>query len=424
MNNRCAFILSACFLTSALADENWPRFRGNHGAGLSTQEAPVKLDKNSLLWSTPLPGPGSSSPVVWGDHLFVTSEDRKNQTIDLSCLNATTGKANWTRKLEVGEYHLHRFNNTAASSPAVNQDTVVVSWFNGGKKIAMLTAFDHSGRKLWDYEIGTHKSKHGATIHPVIHDDRVVICHIHQDGGFVGAISVKSGKEIWKTPYPGGNTSYITPLIRPVTRSSGKGYEVVVAATSIGMVGLDLADGKEQWAVPKLMKERCIVSPFDVLAGTGNDDVLIAAGCKNGVYFTVRPPKALKGDAWSKPEVAWKMDGKTPYVPTPVSDGAIVYALSDGGALSAMDALSGEVLWKEQIPANFYASPLLVGGKLYALSREGEMFVAKVGKAYEELARSPLNPGPEIQWSDATPVATDGKLFVRLGSRIDCFGKK
>lgn len=417
-------ILSVILWVTTSAEENWTRFRGDHGAGLSKQEAPTALDKNSLLWSAALPGPGSSSPVIWENLLFVTSEDRKNQTINLSCLDATKGSAKWTQKLKIGDYHLHRFNNTAASSPAVDADKVVISWFDGAKSVAMLSAFDHSGKKLWDFEIGPLKSKHGANIHPVIHEDRVVICHLHLNGGYVGAISGKTGKAIWKTPYPGGSTSYVTPLIRLVTRPSGKGHEVIVAATSIGMVGLDLKDGKEQWAVPKLMKERCIVSPFDVLAGTGDENVLIAAGCKNGVYFTVRPPQLLKGDGWSKPEVVWKMDGKTPYVPTPVSDGAIVYALADGGALAAMDSLSGELLWKEQLPANFYASPLLVGGKFYALSREGEMFVAKVGKSYQEIARSPLSPGPEVQWADATPVAVNGKLFVRLGSRLDCFGQK
>ena len=424
MKRRLSLLLSALVIGNLPGDDSWPRFRGADGAGISDTKVPTGLNEKSLLWSAPLPGPGSSSPSIWGDHIFVTGEDRDKGSVSLSCLDAQSGKTLWTKSVEVGEYHLHQFNNTASSSPAVNKDLVIVSWFSGTKKIAILSAYDHAGKHLWDYEIGATKTQHGSTIHPTIHDDRVVICNLHQDGGYVGAISLKDGKEIWKTPYPGDKTSYVTPLIRPVMRANGAGHEVIVASTSIGVVGLDLKDGKEQWALPGTMKERCIVTPIDVLQGSGSDDSLIAVGCKNGVYFTVRPPSILKGNGMSTPEIAWEMKGSTPYVPTPVSDGSTVYSLSDGGALVALDALTGEMLWKEQIPANFYASPLLIGGHLYALSREGEMFVADVQKGYQEVARSPLNPGPESKWSDATPAASGGRIFVRLGSRLDCYGTK
>ena len=423
MKKRLPLLLSVFVVGHSLGADSWPRFRGSDGAGISETKVPTELGEKSLLWSAPLPGPGSSSPAIWGDHIFVTGEDRERGTVNLRCLDAQSGKALWTKSLEVGEYHLHQFNNTASSSPAVNKDLVIVSWYDGAKKVALLSAYDHAGAPLWNYEVGPIKSQHGANIHPVIHEDRVVICNLHQNGGYVGAISVKDGKAIWKTPYPGDKTSYVTPLIRPVTRKNGTGYEVIVASTSIGVVGLDLKDGKEQWALPGTMKERCIVTPIDVLQGSGSEDSLIAVGCKNGVYFTVRPP-ALKGSQMTSPEIVWKMNGKTPYVPTPVSDGSTVYSLSDGGALAALDAHTGETRWTEQIPANFYASPLLIGGLFYAFSREGEMFVADVKNGYRELARSPLNPGPESKWADATPAASAGRIFVRIGSRLDCYGGK
>jgi len=423
MKRPLSLLLSALVIGHSLGDDSWPRFRGADGAGISDTKVPTELGKKSLLWSAPLPGPGSSSPSIWGDHIFVTGEDREKHTVSLRCLDAQTGKALWTKSLEVGDYHLHQFNNTASSSPAVNKDLVVVSWFSGSKKMAFLSAYDHAGKPLWDYEIGAIKSQHGANIHPVIHEDRVVICNLHMDGGYVGAISLKDGQEIWKTSYPGDKTSYVTPLIRKVQRPNGPGYEVIVASQGEGVIGLDLKDGKEQWTVPNSMKERTIVSPIDVLKGSGSEDCLIAVGCKNGVYFTVRPP-SLKGNHMSPPEVVWNMQGMTPYVPTPVSDGTTVYALSDGGALVALDALTGEMRWKEQIPANFYASPLLIGGLLYALSREGEMFVADLKKGYQEVARSPLNPGPESKWADATPAVSGSRIFIRLGSRLDCYGLK
>jgi len=398
--------------------ENWPRFRGENGRGTSSATIPTTLGKETLLWSTKLPGPGSSSPVIWEDKLFVTAENRDEKTVALTCLNAQTGASLWTKQLTVGEYHLHRFNNTAAASPAVNAQAVVVTWYDSAAEKAMLSAFTHDGQKLWDYQVGDIKTQHGINLHPVIHQDRVILCHLHMDDGYVGAISLKTGKAIWETPYPGdkSKTSYVTPLIQP----TDQGHEVIIAAQSIGVVGLDFATGKENWSLPGTIKQRTITSPFNVLAGSKSKDSLIAVGCKNGVYFTVRPPTSPD----AKAEIIWKMKGNTPYVPTPVSNGTTVFALSDGGVLTALDAATGKEHWQEKLQANFYASPILADGKLYALSREGEIIIADVSKGYRELSRTPLGPGPGAEWADATPAIAHQKIYLRLGARIDCFGAK
>ena len=157
-------LLSALSVSSATAEETWPRFRGNDGTGTSGAEAPTHFGENTLRWSAPLPGPGSSSPAIWGDRLFITGEDRQKHTVSLSCLNSKTGEKLWTKSMETGEYHVHQFNNTAASSPAVNQNAVIVSWFDGAKKVAMLSAYDHSWKRLWNCEIGDHQSQHGLNI--------------------------------------------------------------------------------------------------------------------------------------------------------------------------------------------------------------------------------------------------------------------
>ena len=388
------------------AQDTWPRFRGEGGRGVSEVEVPVKLDEASRKWSAKLPGPGSSSPVVWKKHLFVTSEDTEKQTITLSCLDVLTGKSRWEAVKKVGQYHTHRFNNTAAASPVAGEDLVVLSWFSGEKKMCMLSGFDHAGKELWEIELGGFKGKHGPALHPELHDGAVLITHLHQDGGYVGAFDAKTGKTIWKTPYPGNDVSYVTPIVH--------NGEVIVAAKSIGVRGLDFKTGKETWALPDTMKARTIVSPFNL---TGNaDDGLFAVGCKNGVYFAVRPG--------TEPKITWRMKGKTPYVPTPVSDGSTLYVISDGGTLNALDVQTGEVNYTENLMANFYASPLIAGGKLYALTREGEMVVSDLSDGYQELARSPLKPGPECQWADATPALANGGIYVRLGARIDFFSEK
>lgn len=406
MTRSLIILIAGLTISTLTAQDTWPRFRGALGLGVSDAKVPAELGKSTLQWSTKIFGPGSSSPVIWKDSLFITSEDTEKQTVNLVCLNAQSGKQRWKKVLKVGKYHLHRFNNTAAASPVASENLVVLSWFSGEKQKCMLSAFNHSGQDLWEIEIGSFKGKHGPTLHPEIHDGKILIAHLHQEASYVGAFDSQTGKTIWKTDYPGDIVSYVTPVVHQ--------GEVIVASQSIGVRGLDLETGKEKWGLPDTMKARTIVSPFNILGN--NDEALFAVGCKNGIYFAVRPG--------ASPEIAWRMEGKTPYVPTPVSDGSTVFVVSDGGELTALDSRTGKVRYKENLKANFYASPLLISGKLYALTREGEMIVADVSDGYQEIARSSLNLSAEYKWADATPAVAHDRIYVRLGARIDCFGER
>jgi outer membrane protein assembly factor BamB len=403
------------------SDDIWPQFRGSGGRGVAaTQSVPVTLGKDSLAWSVPLPGNGSSSPVIWGDKLFVTSENRNAGEVTMVCLDAGSGKKRWSKVVKTGSYHVHRMNNAAAASPCVLEDVVVLSWFDGARGMIMLSGYSHAGKELWQFAVGAFKGQHGPSLQPAVHEGRILFAHLHQGGGRVGALDAKSGKLAWSTSYPDPSqkTAYGTPLVRVRLAADGPKKEVVVASTGTGVRGLDFETGKELWSLTGVFKERCIVSPIDVLAGSGTKDALVTVGCKNNVYFAVRPPDASGGGA---PEVAWKIGKNAPYVPTPVSDGTTLYTLSDGGVLQALDPRSGEVRWKERLPGNFYASPLLIGGKLYCKSREGEVFVAEVGAAFKLLATSDLKPGDEVAFADATPAVAHNSLYIRLGARMDCY---
>lgn len=405
-------------------DGSWPQFRGPGGIGVAaSQSVPVKLGRETLAWSVPLPGSGSSSPVVWGDNLFVTSESRKAGEVTFVCLDAGTGATQWTKVVKVGDFHLHRMNNAAAASPCVSKDVVVFSWFDAARGMVMVSGYSHAGKALWKFDVGPFKGQHGPCLQPAIHEGRVLFAHLHQAGGHVVALDAKSGKLVWRREYsePNPKTTYITPLVRTRHAAEGPKQEVVVASTGAGVRGIDFETGNELWSLPGVFKERCIVSPLDVLAGSGAKDALLTVGCKSNVFFAVRPPDVKGGG----PEIAWRLRKNAPYVPTPVSDGRTLYVLSDGGVLQAMDPLSGEVRWTERLPGNFYASPLLIGGKLYCKSREGEVFVAEVGDTFKLLATSDLKPGDEVAFADATPAVANNSLYVRIGARMDCYrGRK
>lgn len=248
---------------------NWPRFRGPDGRGVAaSQHVPVELGKNTLAWSVPLPGPGSSSPVVWGAALFVTGEDRKKGEVTLVCLDVETGGTRWSKTVRTGDYQTHNMNNTAASTPCLAENLVVFSWYDSVREVAMLSAFSHKGRELWQHEVGAIKVMHGINLQPVVQDGRVLFAHLHQAGGYVAALDAGNGKPVWRREYPqlSNKTTYITPLVR---ERHGGGKEVVVASVSIGVRGLDLATGEETWALSGVFKERTIVSPVDIMAGSG-----------------------------------------------------------------------------------------------------------------------------------------------------------
>ncbi|MCM8525154.1 MAG: PQQ-binding-like beta-propeller repeat protein, partial [Lentisphaeraceae bacterium] len=144
---KTGLILSFLILFQVYADENWPRFRGIDGQGKSSSTLPKKLSKSNLKWSFKLSGGGSSSPVVWGNKIFIQSSN-ENKSVTLYCLDAQNGKKLWSHELNTGAYHTHKFNNQAASTPSLTENEVIVTWYDASKQQGMLGVFDHSGKKL------------------------------------------------------------------------------------------------------------------------------------------------------------------------------------------------------------------------------------------------------------------------------------
>ncbi|MBB09210.1 MAG: hypothetical protein CMN03_13290 [Roseibacillus sp.] len=419
------FLTGLLLLEATLAgDGNWPRFRGPSGAGVASGDrVPSELNDRTRAWSTSLAGPGSSSPVVWGQRVFVTSEERSRGLVHLHCFGTEDGKALWKKTVEVGPYRTHKMNNTAAATPAVNGNMVVFSWYDSGRKMAVLSACSHEGKDLWNYDVGPFEGAHGLNVVPAIHQGSVIIAHLHQRGGYVASLAGRTGIPLWKRMYPepSPKTTYMTPLIRRRHVADGPEYEVVVSSTSIGVRGLDFESGRELWSLPDVFDERCIVSPVDILAGSGNKESLLTVGCKqeggNNVFLAVRPPDAAGGKA----EVAWQLGQHAPYVPTPVSDGKTLFVLSDRGVLQAVDPYSGKARWEKKFQGNFYGSPILLGNRLFCLSRDGEAYVLEVGGEARVLAVSDLSPGEEVTWVDASPALANDSLYLRVGARLDCY---
>ena len=403
--------ISLLFFVLSVSAENWPRFRGVEGQGKSSSKLPAKLTKNNLAWSATLSGGGSSSPVVWDNKLFIMAEN-KGKSIKLFCFDTSNGKELWSKDLNTGDYHTHKFNNQAASTPSLTANEVIVTWFDASKQKGMLGVFDHSGKKLWELEIGVFKGKHGFTVNPNNADGKIIISHLHQGSSYVGAFDLKSGKNLWKLKCPSEDVSYSTPLIRKL--EDGK-KEVIVTGPSIGMKCIDFESGKLKWQLKKAHDMRTVGSPFEVKV---NGDIYLTASQKNKDYTAVK----LAKDPNSPATIHWQERKIGAYVPTHIAIKNRLFILQDNGALTEYDFINKKRVKQIRLSGNCYSSPILVQNQMYCISRDGKLDVVSTASGQLKIEYTlDLNPPEDTIWVDSTPAIAGNQLFIRLGNRIDCY---
>src|SRR5438094_805013 len=203
-----AAFLAGCALTGAA--QEWTRFRGPNGTGLShTKTIPTKISDAEINWKVELPGTGHSSPVLWGERIFLTTTGDKSGGISVLCLSALDGRVLWRREFSLTPFPRHQFNSYASSTPAVDGERVYVLW--NEPEHYMLTALDHQGKAAWQRDFGPFVSQHGCGISPVVYGDKVIVGNeqddaksvkdsTHRGKSFVLAVDAKSGKTLWQTP--------------------------------------------------------------------------------------------------------------------------------------------------------------------------------------------------------------------------------
>ena len=394
---------------SAPAGE-WPRFRGPDGAGVSDEKnIPVRLDKP--LWKTDIPGHGHSSPVVWGDDVFLTTSRDDGKVRVLMCLSAADGKVRWSREVETDPIGTHKKGSPAAGSPTVDAERVYVSFLLGRKHTVI--AYDKAGKELWRRQVGEFFCKHGPGASPVVADGKVIVVNdtagtSDPDGpgtdgeSFLTALSAATGEPVWKAPRATGRAVFATPLVA--------GRSVIAAGQAEGVTAYDLESGRKLWGTAPFAL-RTVASPIAA-------DGLIIAVCGQGTggrqMIAVRP-EAAGADPAGK--VAWEAAKMLPYVPTPVAFGKHLYVVADTGIASCFEAATGKTVWSHRLGGNYAASPIVVDGRVYAVSEDGELvvFAADPG-AYKEIARS--SAGAKVF---ATPAVSGGRLFLRTHGSLLCY---
>lgn len=400
-------ILSVAVFASFAHAENWDRFRGPNGAGQSDDTTiPSKWEPENILWKQTLPGIGHSSPVIWGDQLYLTSANATGTQI-VSAFDATTGSPKWEKKLDADKYHIHNFNSLASSTPAVDGDALYVLWLTSGQ--AHLVAFTHNGEELWRHEVGPFQEQHGFGISPIVVDDLVIVARNSERStdGAIAAFDRKTGEPRWTHALEPGTTAFSTPcLLDPQANPK----LLLTTNTTSGLTAIDASCGKVVWKGFKDdLSQRCVSSPF---IADGKVFIGCGQGGKGKLLLAVRP-----GDDKSPPQEAYRVAQNSPQVPTPVVASDLLFVWSDSGIVSCYDVATGEKHWLKRIGGNFHSSPLAIGNRIFGFSRQGEAIVLAADKEFKELARNTLD-----EPVTATPAVANHRLYVRTTETLFCIG--
>jgi outer membrane protein assembly factor BamB len=431
-------------LVVAASAQNWPSFRGPGASGVSDgQNLPVRWDAQrrvNVLWKTELHGLAHSSPVVWGDRVFLTtavsnqpgatfkpglygegtaSDDLSAHQWNVICLERGTGKVLWERTAYQGVPKEKRhIKSTYANATPATDGRVVVAFFGSQG----LYAYSLAGDLLWKrdlgrFDVGAYDAPEfewGTASSPILYKDLVIVQCDQQKGSFITALDAKTGATVWRTER-NELPSWGTPAIFPT-----KARAELVTNGSNFIRGYDPASGKELWRLGGSSK---ITAPTPV----ASDDLIIVASGRRpeAPIFAIRAGASgditpASGESRSQ-SVAWSKGQRGPYMPTPLIYGGSVYILGNAGIFDCYALADGQEIYRQRIPdagSGFSASPVESDGKIYLSGEDGEIVVVKAGPKFELLARNDM-ADPVM----ATPAISGGIILIRSQHYVWAIGQ-
>lgn len=416
-NNRwIPYLFCGVLLTSIAEGQEWTRFRGPNGQGISQAKTiPVKWTQDNFNWKVQLPGGGHGSPVIWKDKIFVTCEHPESPGGMLLALRISDGHTLWSRPYKLSAYKHHADNCLATSTPAVDTNHVYVLWQTD--KEVILAGLDHDGREIWRRDFPGIYSRFGPGTSPAVFNDIVVFTHEQwAEGPEAGqhesswiALDCKTGRTRWTIKRNSTEISYSTPCIYT---SEGREPQLIFTSWSHGVTGVEPQTGRVIWEVGSALPARVVSSP--VIA----DDLIIGTCGKGGAGKELAAVRPGSTDNPAGAAVVYKCTRKSaPYVPTPLAKDGLLFTFHDQGDVSCLNTEDGEVLWCEKPGGKFYGSPVWVNGLLYCINRAGEVIVLRAASTYELLANNPLG-----EKSQATPAIADGRMILRTWSHLISIG--
>jgi outer membrane protein assembly factor BamB len=392
--------------------DRWPGWRGRNGQGIAAGgEPPVHLDlQRGLRWTADVP-PGNSSPVVWGQRVFLTAQldESATPTLGVIALDRRDGRRLWQSTAGPAHGPTHEKNGYASASVATDGERIVAFFGATG-----LFAFDPEGKRLWRADLGPLSHTWGMAASPVLYHDLVVQLCDNEKDSYLAAFDKSTGQVRWRVARPSA-VCWSTPVVVQAPTPSGPRDELIVNGTSNPqetdgwITAYRPADGRELW---KVHGTTHLVTPTPLVAG----GLVFSLSGRNGPVMALRPGELPKGP---EDRVVWKSRRGGPYIPSGVVYRNRLYVLTDPGVLSCYNPGTGQEIWQVRLRGPFTSSLVAAAGRLYAINERGTVYVVAAGDTSRILAESQL--GERVL---TTPALVGGDLILRTQHRLYCFTGK
>lgn len=420
-------------LTFAASDANWPYWRGPAADGMAVGEAPVRWSATeNVRWKTDIPGLGHSSPVVWGDFVFVTTAVRTGtppaasaeapagrgpggagplveHSFDVICLDRRTGAIVWQRTATKAVPHEggHNTYGSFASNSPVTDGTHLYAFFGSRG----MYCYDLKGNLVWQKDFGVQmrmRMAFGEGMAPVLAGDRLILVFDHEGDSFIVTLDKRTGQELWRA-----NRDEVSNWAAPLVVEHGGRTQVVVSGTR-RVRSYDLESGRLIWECGGLGSNPI---PQPVRLG---DLVLVMTGHRDPNLMAIRLGR--EGDLTGTDAIVWSQTRGNSYTPSPVLHDGKLYVLTDNGMISCYNARTGEAYYHQvRLPKayNFKSSPIGANGHLYLASENEDVIVLKMGETFEVVATNTMTDQVFI----ATPAVSGGEIFLRSKTTLYCVRK-
>jgi len=405
-------------LATGLHAENWPRFRGPTGQGVSTEtDLPLEWDAaKNVAWKTPIPGDGWSSPIVWDDRVYVTTATDNGESCHILALDRGTGRIVWDR--EVFRQELKRKENKnsfATPTPCTDGERIYACFADGS-----FAAVNLAGEVVWTNRDYPFYSKHGLGESPIVYRHLVIMPRDGSSPGpdikvgwkepwdqaFVVALDAATGQEVWKASRGMSRVSHMTPIVLSVD-----GRDQLISPAGDRIQGFDPLTGTLLWSAYSQGEG---VTPSPVAA---NGLLYTSSGFEKPTVRTVNLAGA-RGDV-TDTHIQWEQLKGTPTQSSLIYVEPLLYAVSDNGVLSCYDGQAGDVVWQDRLGGTFCASPVYADGRLYFLSEQGETTVVRPGREFTVLAKNVID-----ERCQASLAVSSGRLFLRTERHVYCIANQ
>ncbi|QDT97272.1 outer membrane protein assembly factor BamB family protein [Gimesia aquarii] len=389
---------------------DWPWWRGpqRNGIAYANQNPPLKWSKaENIVWKSPIPGRGYSSPTVVGNRIYLATANKKNEAQSVLCYDRATGKQLWQTIIHKGGFSTkgNKKSTHASSTVACDGKRLFINFVNNGA--AYTTALTLDGRLLWQTKITDYVIHQGYGSSPAIYDSLVIVSADNKGGGAIAALKRKDGSVVWKIDRP-KTPNYPSPIILNV---AGKDQVLMTGCDLV--TGIEPLTGKKLWEIEGATTE-CVTSTV-----TNGDLILTSGG------YPKNHMSAVKADGSGT--VVWENSNRM-YVPSMLVQGDTIYSVTDNGVAICWDIKTGKQIWKARLGGTFSSSPVLVGDRIYVTNEAGETYIFKADpKEFELLGENKL--GTEVF---ATPTFCDSRIYMRVSEEVDgkrqellyCIGKR